>query len=140
MLECLIIGDSIAVGTKQVAPTECVSYAHSGWNSWQWNKKWGNTPLEARTLVISLGSNDWSGIKTEAELRKIRARTHARVIWILPHGNNPKGGRSLYVTNDAIKKIARDYGDRIVEIKYPSKDNIHPSWRGYKQIVKDAGL
>ena len=34
MLECLIIGDSIAVGTAMARP-ECVSYSKGGWNSWQ---------------------------------------------------------------------------------------------------------
>ncbi len=38
MLECLIMGDSIAVGTKMFAPKECVSYSKGGYNTWQWNK------------------------------------------------------------------------------------------------------
>ncbi len=39
MIECLILGDSIAVGTAQARP-ECVSYATSGINTTQFNKKY----------------------------------------------------------------------------------------------------
>ena len=74
MLECLIMGDSIAVGTKMFAPKECVSYSKGGQNTWQWNKKWGKTPLEAKTIVISLGTNDHSGVNTKKELTIIRTR------------------------------------------------------------------
>jgi hypothetical protein len=51
MLECLIMGDSIAVGTKMFAPKECVSYSKGGFNTWQWNKRWGNVKLEANKVV-----------------------------------------------------------------------------------------
>jgi hypothetical protein len=37
MLECLILGDSIAVGTHQFRP-DCVSYSKGGWNTKQWNR------------------------------------------------------------------------------------------------------
>ncbi len=39
MIECLILGDSIAVGTAQARP-ECVAYATSGINTTQFNKKY----------------------------------------------------------------------------------------------------
>ena len=50
MLECLIIGDSIAVGTA-MARKECVSYARGGWNSWQWNKDY-TRPLKFCMYII----------------------------------------------------------------------------------------
>ena len=88
MLECLIIGDSIAVGTKMFAPKECVSYSKGGYNTWQWNKKWGKSPLDAKIVVISLGTNDHKYVRTEAELRKMRKRVNSnRVIWIMPPCN-----------------------------------------------------
>ena len=71
MLECLILGDSIAVGTKMFAPTECVSYSKGGFNSWQWNQRWGMNPVEANTVVISLGTNDHVGVNTEKELKDL---------------------------------------------------------------------
>lgn len=142
MLECLIMGDSIAVGTKMFAPKECVSYSKGGFNTWQWNKKWGSTPLDAEIVVISLGTNDHQYIKTDSELRKARHRIHAKkVVWVVPHANlYPKGGRKIEETNAIIYKIAHEYKDAIVTTPYYSKDNIHPSWRGYKDIVKKAGL
>ena len=85
MLECLILGDSIAVGTAQARP-ECVSYSKGGINSYDWlNKNVGKSPYEARAVIISLGSNDHKGVKTEVELRNIRQLTRAeRVYWIVP--------------------------------------------------------
>ena len=84
MLECLIVGDSIAVGTKTFKP-ECAVMAKSGWNSAQWNRRYGLEELRAHTVIISLGSNDYAGIHTEDELRAVRARARAdRVYWILP--------------------------------------------------------
>jgi len=141
MLECLILGDSIAVGTKMFAPTECVSYAHGGWNSWQWNKTYLNNDLSAGIVVISLGSNDHKYIHTEAELRKMRERVHSKkVFWILPHGNNPKSGVTIQHIDEIVSKIANEYHDHIIPIKHVQPDNIHPAWSGYKEIVKEAGL
>ena len=138
MLECLIIGDSIAVGTKMFAPTECVSYSKGGWNTWQWNKKWGTTPLEARTIVISLGTNDHSGVKTEKELMKIRTRIKVgNVIWIMPPCNKKFCKPAV---NATVKEIAYKFGDGIISTTKLSGDGIHPSWNGYKELVKKAGL
>ena len=65
MLECLIIGDSIAVGTSRARP-ECVAYVQGGINSYQWvNKFVNNSPYIANTVIISLGSNDHKHVKTE---------------------------------------------------------------------------
>ena len=46
MLECLILGDSIAVGTANYRK-ECASYSVGGYNTWQWNRKFANHPLTA---------------------------------------------------------------------------------------------
>ena len=138
MLECLIIGDSIAVGTKMFAPTECVSYAKGGINTWQWNKRWGKTPLEAKTVVISLGTNDHKYINTYKELYKVRYRIRSqKVVWIMPPCNKKfcKPG----VNND-VAQIASDFGDRMIGTAFVQKDGIHPSWRGYKQLVTMAGI
>jgi len=135
---CLIIGDSIAVGTKMFAPKDCISYSKGGWNTWQWNKKWGNTPLEASTVVISLGTNDHKGVKTYKELMKIRSRIKSKnVIWIMPPCNK---GFCKQTVNHSIKEIAAKYSDNIISTQYVQPDNIHPSWRGYKELVKKAGL
>jgi len=138
MLECLIIGDSIAVGTKMFAPTECVSYSKGGFNTWQWNKRWGKTPLEAKTVVISLGTNDHKGVNTHKELSKVRYRIKSRrVVWIMPPCNAKfcKPG-----VNKTVTDIAKSYGDTIIGTKFVQPDGIHPSWRGYKQLVKFSGI
>ena len=129
MIDCLILGDSIAVGTQQFRP-ECVVYAKSGYNSGQWNKSFSDRlPLEAKTVIISLGSNDHAGVKTEAELIRIRQATVAdRVFWIVP---------AIKPDIQAIvKRVAESYGDTVIPIKGLQKDQVHPSWNGYKDIAE----
>jgi hypothetical protein len=136
MLECLILGDSIAVGTKMFAPKECVSYSKGGWNTWQWNRSYGGKNLTAKNVVISLGTNDHAGVNTERELRKMRSKVKAeRVVWIMPPCNS---GFCKPTVNSIVKKLAREYGDVIVSTPYVQPDKIHPSWRGYKDLVNKA--
>jgi lysophospholipase L1-like esterase len=127
MLECLILGDSIAVGTATARP-ECVAYAKGGINSYQWlNKNIDKTPLIAKTVIISLGSNDHKYVKTESELRSIRELTKAdRVYWILP-AIKPD-------IQEIVKKVAAENGDTVLPITSLQKDGVHPSWAGYKQL------
>jgi len=138
VLDCLIIGDSIAVGTKMFAPTECVSYSKGGWNTWQWNKKWDKTPLEAKTVVISLGTNDHKYIHTYNELYKIRVRIKAEnVVWIMPPCN-PKFCKPNVIAD--VSTIAYHFGDKKISTQSLQPDGIHQSWRGYKELVTKAGL
>lgn len=136
MLECLILGDSIAVGTHQARP-ECVAYARGGWNTWQWNREYLKKDLSARTVIISLGSNDHRGIRTKAELQRLREKvgTGAKVFWILPHGNLKASEVPIEHIQQLIKSIAAEYSDIVLPITRASKDNIHPSWAGYKEIA-----
>lgn len=136
MLECLIIGDSIAVGTA-IARPECVSYSRGGWNSWQWNKDYLDSARSrpAETVIISLGANDHKGVKTEAELRKMRAAISGkRVFWIDP-GQDRKP-----VPHDAIIRIAQEYGDTVLPRPqgHMSADGIHPTGRGYKVLAEQT--
>ena len=137
MLECLIIGDSIAVGTHQFRP-ECVAYAKGGINSYQWlNQNVSKTPLLAKTVIISLGSNDHKYVKTESELRTIRQLTKAdRVYWILPAGNLKASEVNIQYIQLLIEEIAQEYGDIVLPISNLQKDGIHPSWAGYKDIAQ----
>jgi lysophospholipase L1-like esterase len=129
MLECLILGDSIAVGTHQARP-ECVAYAKGGWNTWQWNRDYLKNDLTAKTVIISLGSNDHKGVKTKAELQRIREKvgTAARVFWILP-AIKPE-------IQAIVNNMAEEYGDTVLPITRLQKDGIHPSWAGYKQLAE----
>ena len=131
MLECLIMGDSIAVGTAQVRQ-ECVSYSKGGINSYQWlNTNVGKSPYTAKTVIISLGSNDHKYIKTETELRTIRELTKAdRVYWILP---------AIKPDIQAIvRKVAAENGDSILPMTRLQPDGIHPSWAGYKELAEQT--
>jgi lysophospholipase L1-like esterase len=128
MIDCLIIGDSIAVGTAQARP-ECIAYAKGGWNTWQWNKEFLKNDLSAKTVIISLGSNDHKGVRTKAELQRIREKVgvKARVFWILP-AIKPD---IQQIVND----MAKEYGDVVLPINKLQSDKIHPSWPGYKEIA-----
>jgi lysophospholipase L1-like esterase len=130
MLECLILGDSIAVGTHSFR-TECVAHAKGGWNSWQWNRDYLNKDLTANTVIISLGSNDHKGVKTRQELVKMRDKVKGqRVFWILP-AIKPD-------IQNIVKEIAKDNNDVILTIPALQKDGVHPSWRGYKEIAEQT--
>ena len=131
MIDCLIMGDSIAVGTHMFKQ-ECVAYATGGLNSKQWvDRNVGKSPYIAKTVIISLGSNDHKFIKTESELQTIRQLTKAdRVYWILP-AVKPD-------IQEIVRKVATENGDIVLPITRLQPDGIHPSWAGYKNIVKET--
>jgi lysophospholipase L1-like esterase len=137
MLDCLIVGDSIAVGVSKVR-TECVSYSTGGINSKQWvNKNIGKTPLMAKHVIISLGSNDHKYVKTLDELRTIRELTKAdRVFWVLPAGNHPKSNVKIEDIQATVKQVAKENGDVVLPITRLQTDGIHPSWAGYKDLAE----
>jgi lysophospholipase L1-like esterase len=138
MIECLLLGDSIAVGLYQQMP-HCESLSKGGWNTWQWNRDYLKYDLTAGTVIISLGSNDHKHIKTQAELERLREKiTASRVFWILPHGNLPAGGLPIEEVQRIIKMIAAQHGDTVIPIARVQRDNIHPSWAGYKQIAREV--
>jgi lysophospholipase L1-like esterase len=130
MLECLIAGDSIAVGIANVRK-ECVSYSKGGINSHQWlNKNIQNTPLQARHVIISLGSNDAYVKNTEEELRTIRKLTNAqRVYWVMPSDKFPKA-------QSAVWHVANENNDVILRTDRMQTDGVHPSWAGYKELAE----
>ena len=133
MIECLILGDSIAVGTAQARP-ECVAYAKTSLNSSQFNKKYPQT-FNGKVVVISLGSNDHKYIKTEKELFKLRERVQAETVyWILPAGNSKTSEIPVVRIQEHVESIAEMYGDWIIRIPSLSKDGIHPTGKGYKKI------
>jgi lysophospholipase L1-like esterase len=133
MIDCLILGDSIAVGTHMARP-ECVAYATSGINTTQFNKKYPQ-PFNGKVVVISLGSNDHKYIKTQKELFKLRERVQAETVyWILPAGNSKTSEIPIVRIQEHVESIAEMYGDWIVRIPSLSKDGIHPTRKGYRRI------
>jgi lysophospholipase L1-like esterase len=130
MLDCLILGDSIAVGTHQFKP-ECTMVAKGGINSWQWNRTYSKDLKPARTVIISLGSNDHSGVNTFKELLAMRQQVDAeRVFWIMP-AIKPE-------VQDIVKIIAKNFNDTVLPIQRLQPDKIHPSWAGYKQLAEST--
>jgi lysophospholipase L1-like esterase len=138
MIDCAVIGDSIAVGTHMHRP-ECVAYAKGGWNTWQWNNSFLTkaTTQEYKTVIISLGSNDHKYVRTRRELETMRTLIKAeRVFWVLPAGNLPAGGVNIVDIQSIVKDIAKQHGDVVLPIASLSKDGIHPTGRGYKDIAE----
>jgi hypothetical protein len=135
MLECLILGDSIAVGTHQFYK-ECQLIGKGGINTWQWNHLYPKADLTAKVVIISLATNDHKHINTEAELVKMRERVKGqRVFWVLPAGNLKASEVNIQWIQVLIRDIASRYGDTVLPINSLQKDGIHPSWKGYKDIV-----
>lgn len=135
MLDCLIIGDSIAVGTAYQRP-ECVSYAKGGINSSQWNKKFYEKNLSAKTVIISLGTNDTTHVRTIWELQQMRSRVEAdHVFWILPPCNEKFCKPSI---NRSVEIMAKDFGDTIIQTKKLQPDSIHPTTNGYKELANQT--
>ena len=135
MLDCLILGDSIAVGTHQFKQ-ECTMIAKGGINSWQYNRDYvvpRKNDFGAEVVIISLGSNDHNGVKTYNELYKLRERVKAqRVYWVMP---NPE--KFIRQAED-VKLIALSFGDFVIKHSRCQVDQVHPSWAGYKEIAKEA--
>ena len=129
MLDCLIVGDSIAVGTHHFRP-DCVAYAKGGWNTWQWNRDYLKNDLTAKTVIISLGSNDHAGVRTKSELQRLREKvgSNTRVYWILPAIKPP--------IQEIVKQMATEYGDVVLPITRLQPDGVHPSWAGYKDLAE----
>jgi hypothetical protein len=136
MLECLILGDSIAVGTHQFAK-QCQLVGKGGINTWQWNQLYSKADLTAGTVIISLATNDHKHINTEAELIKMRERVKSsRVFWVLPAGNLKASEVNIQWIQGLVREIAKRYGDTVLPINGLQRDGIHPSWSGYKDIVE----
>lgn len=129
MLECMIIGDSIAVGVSQIR-TECKAITKSGINSTDWNRKHLDKLQPTKTMIISLGANDL-GVSTEENIRKLRERVQAdRVFWLLPSQRlKPDQVR-------AVKFVAQDYNDTVIPRpeRDISPDGVHPTYKGYKVL------
>jgi len=137
VLECLIVGDSIAVGTKMFMP-QCQLEGKGGINTWQFNRMYKGS-FYADTVIISLGSNDHKGVRTYDELFEMRQRVGAKnVFWVLPAGNLPAGGVPIAKIQSIVKEIAEANGDTVLPITRLQPDGIHPSWAGYKDIAEKA--
>jgi lysophospholipase L1-like esterase len=135
MLECLILGDSLAVGVGQIRK-ECVTYAKSGINSYDYfNRHLLHTQgnMQAKTVIISLGSNDTAKINTFEELNSLRQLVNGdRVYWIVPNIKEDK--------RRAVLAVADRYKDFVIDARQHdiSPDQVHPTYTGYKTISNNT--
>lgn len=135
MLDCLILGDSLAVGVGQIR-TECITYAKTGINSKDFlNRFVSNTRMnpKAKTVIISLGSNDSANLNTFKQLDMLRQRIEAdRVFWIVPAIKKDK--------QEIVWAVANKYRDGVVNSRNHDigPDGVHPTQRGYKTIAKQT--
>lgn len=128
MIECLILGDSIAQGISNVRK-ECVAYVKSGINSRSWNNRYVMNDLSANTVIISLGTNDPETMNSFKELLLLRELVYGKkVIWVMPP-IKPS-------VQDIVRIIAKNYNDTVLEIPELSKDKVHPTGNGYKQLAE----
>jgi hypothetical protein len=135
MIECLILGDSIAVGLAQHKP-ECQVVAKGGISSGMFNVTYKGDFEMAQTAIISLGTNDYRQMRTKDELVKMRKRVIAgRVFWIEPIYSHPTIGRDAVELQNIIAEVAEMFGDRVVVITN-SNDAVHPNKTGYLNIVE----
>ena len=135
MIECLILGDSIAKGISDIRK-ECVAYVKSGINSYDYVNRhvlYAQGNNQAKTIIISLGSNDLKNINTFEELDTLRQVIKAdRVYWIIPNIKETK--------RRAVWDVANKYHDWVIDARgYDrSPDTVHPTYKGYKAIAEET--
>lgn len=134
MLDCLIIGDSIAEGLAQAKP-QCAAIVRSGITTRHWFDKFSSNPnftKNYRVVVISLSTNDMYNGYTSEYLYNVRSKVNAdMVIWVLPNSvRKPK-------QHQMVKEIANEFRDRILDIhQWVGYDGIHPpTLNAYKEIA-----
>lgn len=130
MIDCLIIGDSIAQGVSHLEP-KCSAYTQIGISPKSFTTKFLNKYDHNKAVtIISLGSNN-PGSKSELKnnLEKVRTPLQSkRIIWILP--NNP-------ALKAQVIDIANHFNDSYVEFEV-SKDNVHPkSYKALNQSIQN---
>lgn len=123
MIECLILGDSIATGVDLAFHKECRVSAEVGITSSRFISKYGST-FQSKQVIISLGSNDANDPSIQLDV--LRGGIDAdEVVWLVPERHK-----------DVILEIARRYKDKVLMINDfdMSKDKIHPTGKGYYDI------
>lgn len=129
MLDCLILGDSLAVGVGQARPG-CQTVARTGINSSVFVATLlPGAPKSAHSVVISLGVNDTADMQTRASLQTLRASIDAaQVIWILPALKDD--------IRQTIRAVAAQHNDRVVDTTgQAGPDHLHPTTSGYRLIA-----
>lgn len=115
---CAIVGDSIAVGVGAVM-RECLVDAKSGIPSADVIARVHSADI----LFVSAGSNDPRNPQLEDNLKTIRAKAWAAVVWIEPIAPTAAA---------AVDRVAAAHNDVVVKFD-PSSDGVHP--KSYDQLA-----
>lgn len=130
MLNCIVLGDSLAVGVGLARP-DCETAAISGVSSDRYVQMFPGTQ-QAHTAIISLGVNDGDANSTIGNLTLLRGRISAdTVYWLLAGGNER--------ARDAVREVAQRFGDRLIDAApLAGPDHIHPDSAGYAQLAAET--
>ena len=131
--DCLVMGDSIAVGVAQFSA--CKTLSTGGLSSWRWLDKWGGDldRLNPSVVLISLGANDGANPRSRKALEAVRSKVRAsKVMWLAPSATLAPEPRKW------VRAVAGQFGDRVFELpqEYLQNDGIHLSWPGSKLVVR----
>lgn len=129
---CLVVGDSIAVGTAEALVADglrCAVHAQVGASSGDTLRTLDRTAPAERAL-IALGSNDPRNPLLMRNLVALRQRIAAvRVTWLTAYDR----GAAAVTT-----AVARAFGDEVVQLGvHASNDGIHPA--SYRRIARSLG-
>lgn len=126
MMECVILGDSIAQGMSRNFP-QCVNRTRVGISSEQFVRNMMQ-PVHDRHVLISLGSNDGAAQTTLSALTTLRSQIHnSQVTWLLS-ANNVSAAQ-------AAQSVARAHGDRVIHVSaWVGPDRVHPTLAGYHRL------
>jgi hypothetical protein len=133
MLECLILGDDLALGISKYKP-ECAVVATPGINSERWVDNNLSLVQSSKVTIISLTSYDDDGIISRNNLYKIREKIKVgKVVWIIPVSS-----LSTLNLKAMLEVVASEYKDSIISVapNERSKDNKHPTEEGYQNIAR----
>lgn len=122
-MDCIAIGDSIAVGVGQAA--HCSVNARVGASS---SYIADHVIASSKTVaIISAGSNDPKNPNLRTNVEKIRSKlTQKKVVWILPYNRKAAA---------IIKAVAVSHGDGWVDLaNFKTHDGVHPA--SYISVTK----
>ena len=127
MIDCIAIGDSLAVGVGHARPG-CFIAAITGVTSERYVHIFPGM-RHVRTAIISLGVNDSEDIGTAENLLRLRQQVRAdRVFWLLT-GGNPRA-------REAVHEVAGRFGDRLIDAApLTGPDHVHPGRDGYARLA-----
>jgi hypothetical protein len=134
MLDCLIIGDELAIGVAMNKP-HCAVAAKPYINSQTWVETSLDLVVSSKTTIISLMTHDDPSINSKENLIDIRSRvTSGKVFWIMPlEVPGPNFMKQIIVD---LAKINNDAIIYISPTERKEVGDIHPTEEGYNNIAK----